>query len=317
MSRFPFGLCDTHCDTLTEMCAAHDGFYNTTHHISLDRVDDFAFYTQIMAIYSDAGRTEEACWRQFLTACDYAEHCREHHPEITACSTAAELEAVWARGGKSYILAVEGGKLLAGDLRRLDIIRQRGVRFFTLVWGGHTCMGGAHDVGGTLSPFGIAALRRMLEIGIVPDVSHASDAIFDQTAAICAEAEKPFFASHSNSASIHRHTRCLSDAQFTEIMRANGIVGISFCTLHLGAPANAVTVARAVDHIEHYLSLGGARHVCFGGDLDGIGDDIPLPMRGIEHMYLFYEEMARRGYSDALISDLFCGNAQAFLRRAL
>jgi len=34
-------------------------------------------------------------------------------------------------------------------------------------------------------------------------------------------------------------------------------------------------------------------------------------------MGLYCEEMQRRGFSDTLISDIFCGNAQAFFRRVL
>ena len=232
------------------------------------------------------------------------------------CRTKEALEQVWGEGKKSYILAVEGGKLLGGDLSRLDEIYARGVRFFTLVWGGETCMGGAHDVGGGLSEFGIAALKKMLKLGIVPDVSHASKEIFYQTAAYCDDAGKPFMATHSNSASVWDHTRCLTDEQFRMIVRADGLVGVSFCTPHLGDTVTGVTVSTVVDHIERYLELGGEKHVCFGGDLDGIGD-MPTPMQGVQDMGLYCEEMQKRGFSDTLIADIFCGNAQAFFRRVL
>ncbi len=316
MTKYPFGLCDTHCDTLLEMMHAETDFHNDRHHISFDRVNDFAFFTQIMAIYSSARKTDDECFAQFLAATDYAEKCRAAHPEIVPCRTKEELEQVWRDGKKSYVLAVEGGKLLGGDLSRLDEIYARGVRFFTLVWGGETCMGGAHDVGGGLSEFGISALKRMLQLGIVPDVSHASKEIFYQTAAYCDDAGVPFMATHSNSASVWNHTRCLTDEQFKMIVRANGLVGLSFCTFHLGDTSQGVTVSTAVDHIERYLELGGEKHVCFGGDLDGIGD-MPTPMQGVQDMGLYCEEMQKRGFSDALIADIFCGNAQAFFRRVL
>ncbi|MGM9624551.1 MAG: dipeptidase [Eubacteriales bacterium] len=314
MSKFPFGLCDTHCDTLLSMYRETSDFYNRAFHISFDRTDDFAFYTQVAAIYSTAALSDDDSYRQFLAASDYARALSEKHPEIRQCRTKEELESVWEAGGKSYILAVEGGKLLGGDLARLDEIYARGVRFFTLVWGGETCMGGAHDVGGGLSDFGFRVLHRLFELGIVPDVSHASKEIFDQTAAYAEEVGKPFIATHSNSYAVHAHTRNLTDEQFRRIVRLDGLVGVSFCTPHLGC--GDVTVASVVDHIEHYLSIGGEGHVCFGGDLDGIGE-MPHPMTGIQDMGLYYEEMAKRRFSDRLIADLFCGNAQAFFKRVL
>ncbi len=314
MSKYPFGLCDTHCDTLLEMVRAQSDFNNDKHHISFDQTDAFAFYTQIMAIYSSARMSDDECWAQFLAASDYIAARREQHPEIVACRTKDDLAVAWKDGKKSYILAVEGGKLLGGDLARLDEVYARGVRFLTLVWGGETCMGGAHDVGGGLSEFGIAALKKCLSLGIVPDVSHASEEIFYQTAAYCDDAGKPFMATHSNSAAVWEHTRNLTDEQFKMIVRSGGLVGVSFCTPHLGA--ENVSIKTVVDHIEHYLSLGGEYHVCFGGDLDGIGD-MPQPMQGVGSMPLYVEEMQKRGFSDALIADLFCGNAQAFFRRVL
>ena len=92
MTKYPFGLCDTHCDTLLEMMHAETDFHNDRHHISFDRVNDFAFFTQIMAIYSSARKTDDECWAQFLAATDYAEKCRAAHPEIVPCRTKDELE---------------------------------------------------------------------------------------------------------------------------------------------------------------------------------------------------------------------------------
>ncbi|MBQ8577614.1 MAG: membrane dipeptidase [Clostridia bacterium] len=314
MSKFPFGLCDTHCDTLLCMRGEKTDFNNDRHHISFDRTADFTYYTQVMAVYSTASLSDEECWRQFLDTTDYAQTLLSSHPEIMQCRTKEDLAFVRARGLRSFILAVEGGKLLGGDLSRLDECYARGVRFLTLVWGGETCMGGAHDVGGGLSPFGISVLKRMLELGIVPDVSHASKEIFYQTAAYCDDAGVPFMATHSNSAAVWEHTRNLTDEQFRMIMHSGGLVGVSFCTPHLGG--ENVTVSTVVDHIEHYLSLGGEHTVCFGGDLDGIGD-MPVPMTGVGDMGLYYEEMAKRGFSERLIADIFSGNAMAFFERVL
>ncbi|MBP3918306.1 MAG: membrane dipeptidase [Clostridia bacterium] len=310
------GLCDLHCDTLLEMAQHQADFYDNSLHLGFDRVHAFSYFLQVMAIWSNTRLSDDDCYAQFLSATAYMKERLCAHPEITQCRCGEDVKRVKAQNGKGFILAVEGGNLLSEDVSRLDEIYARGVRFFTLVWGGESRMGGAHDVGGGLSPFGVKALKRMFALGIVPDVSHASKEIFYQTAAYADDAGKPFVATHSNSAAVWNHTRCLTDEQFRMIRDSGGIVGVSFCTPHLGDTAKEITIGTVVDHIEHYLSLGGEKTVCFGGDLDGIGS-MPTPMTGVESLPLYYEEMAKRGFGDDLIYNIFCGNAQTFFEKNL
>ncbi|MCQ2433005.1 MAG: dipeptidase [Clostridia bacterium] len=311
MAKYPFGLCDLHCDTLYELPKDNTDFHNTNHHISFDRVGDFTSYTQVMALWSNVRRTDDECYEAFWNNYHYGCKALENHPEIMLCKSGADLKAARADGKQAIVLGVEGGNLLGEDLSRLDSLYEAGVRIFTLVWGSVSRMGGAHDVGGGLSPFGVQALKKIISLGIIPDVSHASREIFYQTAAYCDDAGVPFIATHSNSAAVHPHTRCLDDEQFTMIKRSGGLVGISMCMLHLTTEEHC-TVGRVVEHIERYLSLGGEKTVCFGCDFDGIGT-MPDGMTGVESMGLIAEEMLRRNYKESLIADIFQHNAENFL----
>ncbi|MBQ3065421.1 MAG: membrane dipeptidase [Clostridia bacterium] len=314
MTKYPVGLCDLHCDTLYKIAGQGD-LCNDTCHVSFDRVDDFAYYAQVMALWNPPTDPDDLCYERFLKSTDHLHRLLMHHPDVSLCTSYRTLADAASRGKKAVILSVEGGGLLGGDLMRLDEIYARGVRLFTPVWGGVSCMGGAHDVGGGLSPFGILALKKMLSLGMIPDVSHASKEIFYQIAAYADMMGMPMVATHSNSAVICPHTRNLSDEQFRMIRDAGGVVGISFCIPHL-SENGAADVGTVADHIEHYLSLDGEHTVCIGADLDGI-DALPAPMNGIEDMGLLYEELQRRRFSDALISDIFCGNAMSFWKRHL
>ncbi len=315
MAKFPFGLCDLHCDTLYELPKHCAGLHNTACHVSFDRVGDFTSYTQVMALWSNVRTSDDACYQTFWENLSYFQKELAVHLEISFCREAEELQCAQQNGKQAIILGVEGGNLLGEDLSRLDALYAAGVRIFTLVWGGTSRMGGAHDVGGGLSPFGRDALKKMLQIGIIPDVSHASREIFYQTAAYADDAGKPFIATHSNSAAVREHTRNLTDEQFTMVRDAGGVVGVSLCIPHLCTDV-ACTVGTVVDHMEHYLSLGGEKTVCFGCDLDGIGS-MPNGMTGVESLVLLADEMQRRGWSDLLISDIFEGNAKSFLQKNL
>lgn len=315
MSRYPFGLCDLHCDTLYEISDAGTGLYNDRHHISFDKTDDFASYTQVMAIWSNVRVPEEECWEAFGTRSEYFKNEVARHPEIMFCRNAAELSDAWNKGKKAIVLGVEGGKLLGGNLSRVDALYEAGVRFLTLVWGSETSMGGAHDVGGGLSPFGVSALKRMLEIGIIPDVSHASREIFYQTAAYADMFGKPFVATHSDSFAVREHTRNLTDEQFRMVRDAGGLVGVSLCTSHLSAD-DTCTVSTVADHFEHYLSLGGEKTVCLGCDLDGI-DTLPAGMRDISSLSMIADELLRRNIPEETVADIFCNNVKSFLMKNL
>ncbi len=315
MPHYPFGLCDMHCDTLYELPKSGADLYNDKHHISFDRVGDFARYTQVMAFWSNVHRTDDACYADFWENYRYAETCLQKHPEIALCKTGEELLTARKEGKASVVLAVEGGNLLGEDLSRLHAIWDAGVRIMTLVWGKKSRMGGAHDVGGGLSHFGISVLKEMFSIGMIPDVSHASRDIFYQVAAYADMAGKPFIATHSNAYAKRAHTRCLDDEQFTMIRDAGGIVGISLCIPHL-CDGETCGIQTVVDHIEHYLSLGGEKAVCLGCDLDGIGA-MPLGMEGVQSMGMLVKEMLARGYKESLVADIFENNAMAFLEKNL
>lgn len=315
MPRFSFGLCDLHCDTLYELPKSSADLHNQTQHISFDRLGDFARYTQVMAFWSNVYRSDDECYDAFWENYRYAQRSLEQHPEIALCKTSTDLVGARREGKQSIVLAVEGGNLLSEDMTRLHTLWDAGVRLMTLVWGKQSRMGGAHDVGGGLSPFGISVLKEMLSIGMIPDVSHASREIFYQVAAYADMASRPFIATHSNAYAKRAHTRCLDDEQFTMIRRAGGVVGVSLCIPHL-CDGESCNVACVVDHIEHYLSLGGEKTVCLGCDLDGIGS-LPDGMTGVESMGMIAEEMLSRNYKESLVADIFENNAIAFLMEHL
>ena len=109
------------------------------------------------------------------------------------------------------------------------------------------------------------------------DVSHMSDPGFWDVAGIV---EGPFMASHSCARALCDQPRNLTDDMFREIMRHNGVAGINMYRTFLGEPTTVDTV---VEHMEHFLSLGGEKNICMGGDLDGCYPAIPADQRHSGH----------------------------------
>ena len=267
---------DLHCDTLYERFMRPD----TPKH--LDDEGDFLRRKQIYAVWSDHKLAPDVMYNNFF-----------------------RIAKLLPGGGR---LAVEGGELLGDDITRLDALARCDLAYFTLVWADVCPIGGGWNTDEGLSDFGIDVVRRLGELKIVPDVSHASERMFWDVA----ELTDRFIATHSNSRAVCDHRRNLTDEQFCYIRDKGGVVGISMCPYHL-CDKESADVTDVLRHIEHYMSLCGEGTVCLGCDFDGI-EKTPVGLTGPGRLYKLAEEMAKAGYSDSLIDAVFYENANNYFK---
>ena len=186
----------------------------------------------------------------------------------------------------------------------------------------------------------------MNRLGIMVDVSHASDDVFFDALEVSAA---PLIASHSNARAVTDHARNMTD-EMLELMAENGgVVQLTMLADFLrDAPENPerdaaiaelqadmgsfsemtpderavlrrrfgeinerfpnppATVQHAVDHIDHIVGIAGIDHVGIGCDFDGGG--------GIEGVFDVSEvanitiELVRRGYTEEEIEKIWGGN---------
>ncbi|MDD4774089.1 MAG: membrane dipeptidase [Eubacteriales bacterium] len=288
-------LFDLHCDTLSQMLQTSQDLAENNLHVSLKRASRYDTYTQIFAVWSNQQMSDDENYTRFFEIINYAASELKRTPDFIP------------------YLAVEGGKLLNGDLLRLDVLHKTGVRFLTLVWSDTCCIGGAHNTDNGLSSFGRDVVKRCFDLNIIPDLSHASDRSFYEAYEIALLNDKPVIASHSNSRTVCHHRRNLTDDMFRLIVDIGGITGISLCRPHLTKSENC-GIDSVVAHIEHYMSLGGEKTICLGCDLDGI-DKPPYEINGIEDLYKIGTELQRLNYPNDLIENLFSANAEDFMKK--
>jgi len=286
-------LFDLHCDTLTRCIQKSEPLAAAGGHLSLERGARFGRWGQVFAAFVPDTLQGQA-------AADYADRVLDFY-----CSQAREIKRACAP-----VLAIENGNALAGDLDKLDGFAARGVRILTLTWNGANELGhGARcDPSLSLTPFGKAALRRMFELGVVPDVSHLNEAGFWDVAELAAAHGKPFWATHSNCDAIHRHCRNLSDNQLRTIFNSGGLVGLNLFTDFLGGAGTARDAAR---HLERMIDLGGEDSVALGSDFDGC--EIHPSLAGIEKMEFLDGELEQFGFSAEQRKKFFWSNAAKLL----
>ncbi len=308
-------LIDTHCDTAFELWHKGEEIKKNSCHIDLEKARDYTNYTQFFAIWANKRRTDDEAFDDFLKVSDnFIKQINTYCDRISSVKTFEEMNAAWNSNKTAAFLAVEDARILGGRIERLDVLKERGVKYLTMMWGGKTCIGSSHDVDGGLTDFGRAVVHKCFEYGIIPDISHSNEQTTEEISQLAFEHKKPFIASHSNCYSLFPHTRNLREKHLNDIIKLGGIVGISLCPYHIKDMSDGIcTVSDVVAHIEKYLELGAENVLGLGCDLDGT--DLPQGFDGVNDLYKIAEELARINYSNELIEKIFYKNFYEFIKK--
>ena len=74
-------------------------------------------------------------------------------------------------------------------------------------------------------------------------------------------------------------------------------------------------MAQVADHVEHAREAAGAAHIGLGGDYDGV-QSLPVGLEDVSAYPALLAELADRGWSDAELAGLTCGNILRVLQDA-
>jgi membrane dipeptidase len=348
---------DAHVDSLQrQLDLGHDLGTRTRGHLDLVRGKRGGLGSVVLVNWVDPKHIAEgpgaARRRTQDLLTQFHELLRAHADQIAWAGNGARLDAAHASGRIAGIPGIEGGHSIEGSLEHLEWFFRRGVRVLTLVWNNHldwirSCQAGAGaHVPAGLSGFGRDVVRRMNELGLVVDVSHAGEQsirdVLDTTS-------RPIIASHSGCKAIHGHQRNLTDDQLRALAQNGGVVGIVFCTAFLkdeaqredaglretptyraiAGPNDTEVFLRqgewlqehatplpmevVVDHIVHACEVAGVDHVGLGSDYDGIG----RTPQGLEDAGCYgriAERLAERGFARDDVAKVLGGNMERVFR---
>ena len=244
---------------------------------------------------------------------EFQKQLQENAENMLQCKTIEDFLEIEMGNRQGAIFAVENGAALSGNLNVLQEMHQNGVKIMTLTWNETNEIGdGAgveHPKG--LTSFGKTVVKEMERLGVIVDVSHASDALFYDVAQL---AEKPFIATHSNCRSICNHKRNLTDEQIKIICQRNGLIGLNFTDTFLKEDGHA-DFSDILRHVQHFLELGGENILAIGSDFDGT--DLPASLFGIQSIRDLAQYFSKHAFSDELIDKIFYRNAFRFFRNYL
>ncbi|MCM1056551.1 MAG: dipeptidase [Firmicutes bacterium] len=150
-------------------------------------------------------------------------------------------------------------------------------------------------------------VAEMESLGMIPDVSHLSDAGFYDVLEVT---KKPFVASHSNARAVCPNVRNMTDDMIRKLAERGGVMGLNYCADFLEerpvGERNPGTIGAIVRQAKHITDVGGIRVLGLGSDFDGIDTHEELP--GAESMGKLWEAMKAAGFTESQLDLIFSGN---------
>jgi microsomal dipeptidase-like Zn-dependent dipeptidase/gamma-glutamyl-gamma-aminobutyrate hydrolase PuuD len=310
---------DSHTDTpnrfypgpfdLASTAPAPDG-YKPSGQVNLPLMEKGLIDTVFMAAYIPQGARDDAA---LAAATERAlDRLAEVHRQeklnparVGIATSVADLHRLKAEGRKALVPAIENGYAIGKDLHNLRRFRDLGVAYITLCHNGDNDVcdsaAGKREWGG-LSPFGREVVSEMNRLGIMVDISHASE---DTVADALSLSTRPIIASHSSCRTLCDHPRNLTDEQLRALANQGGVIQICLYDNFL-TPTPPATIADAVRHINHAVRIAGIDHVGIGSDFDGGGGI--QGCNAVNELIRLTIALFAEGYSDEDVAKIWSGN---------
>lgn len=269
-------ILDSHCDSpMLFDEGAHFYEKNPNMLVDLHKMTAGRQDASFMVAYLKQEERDEASLKaavkkadRLLTLID--ERIGECNGYAATANTPDELWQNKSKGIKSIVRGIENGYAIGLDIDNVDRFRRRGVAYMTLCHNGDNDICDSHKGNqehNGLSDFGREVVSRMNKVGMMVDLSHASENSFWDALECSA---KPIICSHSSSRALCDHTRNLTDDQMRALADKGGVAQVCLYSGFLKKEGEA-TVTDAVRHIMHMIDVMGINHVGIGSDFDGGG----------------------------------------------
>ena len=167
----------------------------------------------------------------------------------------------------AVLIGSEGLSYIGENVDLLNALYMFGVRHATLTWNEQNDLatGVKGDPNRGLTKYGVEAVKRLEQLGMIVDVSHANEKSFWD---ICEATTRPIIASHSNCRALCSAPRNLTDAQLKAIAEKGGVVGLNAFSDFVSDTKEERDIEHLANHMDHMVEVMGIDHVGFGFDFD-------------------------------------------------
>jgi membrane dipeptidase len=358
---------DTHCDTAFSLLRTdwkigdrHDPSLRGSGKIDLPRMREGGLDAEFFAAFVGQGPlTPEGYARakdRALQAVEAVHKMTEEYSSVIGLAVDPEGARRLKKEGKlTAFIGMENGYPIGRDLALIEFFYKKGVRYITLchtsdndICDSSTDRRDPQDKG--LSEFGREVVAECNRLGMLVDISHASDKSFFD---VIAATRTPIIASHSSARAVCDNPRNLTDDQLRALAKNGGVIQICFLAAYVKTPPVVPEREEALKELE--AKYGNLRQIqdetvrakamaereainkkfpqvranvkdlvdhidhvkkVVGVDSIGIGTDFDggggiVGCDDVSGMIHVTEELIRRGYTDREIEKIWGGN---FLR---
>ena len=321
-------IADTHCDTIAYVLRDKCKFMDTYNTSDGQFLQVYAMFCEFP--FEEAGEYKAAADRSYMNLerhrdllalfiKQYYESIRAGEGRILHCGDAREAEKVLSDGKCAAMLSIEGCGFL-DELEDVQRIYNCGVRIAGLTWNynnvigcGASASGTAEDTG--LTSYGRDFVKECERVGIIVDISHASDKTAENVLSITS---KPVIASHSNFREVCNCARNLPKEFSDEIVKRGGYIGLNtYCSfVKEGVAPENYTMDMILPHAEYAVKNGYGDNIGFGFDIDGVSGIYPKDVLLNKSIHDQYIEMFKSSGSDIGFIEKIAGrNFLEFLKR--
>ena len=227
---------DSHADTPQRFIDESWDFSGPlgTGHLNLASARQGGLDAEFFAIWPEPSAWKGRFAHRTLSLIDgVLEQVRRHPDELALCTSPAEILAARSAGKFAVLMGIEGGHAIENSLGLLRTYYALGVRYMTLTWANSNdwadSSGDVDDPAvphhNGLTDFGREVVAEMNRLGMMIDVSHASDKTF---ADVLAATKTPVIASHSAARTLTDSPRNLTDDQLRALAANGGVCMVNF-----------------------------------------------------------------------------------------
>lgn len=308
----------------------------STGHTDIPRLIEGGVDVQVFAVWSDDKKWKKDAFKHANDQIDALEKViKKNKDKIAIAKSVNEIYRLQKKGKIAAVIGIEGGNMIEESIPNLVKLHNRGAKYLTLTWNYNLSWATAASVEDSkpaneqhgLSEKGKEIIRKMNDLGMMVDLSHASKKTFYDVLDV---SSKPILVSHSNAATLTPHSRNLDDAQLEALKKNKGVVGVNFYSgfldtafesrihqlydNHFGTLTEKISASRKyhklpkelkfqadvkldllLNHIDYLVSKVGIDHVAIGSDYDGI-ESTPQYLEDVSKLPMLTKALLERDY---------------------
>ena len=260
---------DTHADTPQRFLDESWDFTDPLHGgmLNLDSARRGGLHAQFFSIWVDPTQYPAHTSAQRTLALIEAtlNQVRKHPDKLQLCLSPDDIFAAHAAAKFAVLMGIEGGHSIENSIHLLRRYHHLGARYMTLTWSNtndwadssgdlHNPAIKHHD---GLTPFGHQVIHEMNRLGMMVDISHASDKTL---ADVLATTRAPIIASHSSARALTHSHRNLTDDQLRAIAQNNGVVMLNFFPAFIDEAWRQAWAAKSSEREQAHAALATQYH---------------------------------------------------------